>query len=102
MESELHEAVRLGDGERVKELLAGDGVRVNEVDWLDQTPLHCAAMGGRDGLVRLLLSAGADPGALDESGCTPLHRRVGDASHGFGVPLSAVDVNAANVHSTQT
>jgi ankyrin repeat protein len=76
MESELHQAVRLGDSARVAALLAADGVRVNEVDWLDQTALHCAAMGGRDALVRELLSAGADPGTLDESGCTPLHRRV--------------------------
>lgn len=44
------------------------------LDWLDQTPLHVAAMGGRDSLVRCLLAAGADPGAQDESGCTPLHR----------------------------
>jgi ankyrin repeat protein len=76
MESPLHEAVRRNDAARVAALLAADGsaAAVDARDWLEQTPLHCAAMGGRDALARQLLAAGADPDAADESGCTPLHR----------------------------
>lgn len=37
-----------------------------------QTPLHVAAQDGRADVVRALLAAGADPGALDGRGDTPL------------------------------
>ena len=41
------------------------------MDKAGRTPLHEAARLGREGAVRALLAAGADPGAKDASGKTP-------------------------------
>ena len=37
------------------------------------TPLHAAAFSGHEGVVRILLGAGADVAATDNAGSTPLH-----------------------------
>jgi ankyrin repeat protein len=98
MEGPLHEAVRRNDAARVAALLDGAGgarLGVDERDWMEQTALHCAAMGGRDALARALLAAGADPDAADESGCTPLHRRA-VVQHALMPHALALTTGAAN------
>lgn len=40
------------------------------------TPLHAAALRGDRNAVRQLLDAGADPNAVDELGCAPLHEAL--------------------------
>ena len=76
METPLHEAVRRNDVARVAALLEADGspAALNATDIAELTPLAVAALSGRDALARALLAAGADPGARDDAGCTPLHR----------------------------
>lgn len=69
----LFTAVLLGDDETVAELL-GSGVGAETADEDEQTALHLAAVQDRPGIVRLLLSAGADPnrGSGPEQGELPL------------------------------
>lgn len=43
---------------------------------MDETALHEAASRGDVAAVRQLLDAGADPNAVGERGCTPLHRAL--------------------------
>ncbi len=57
--NELFEAVKKGDAEVVKSLLAG-GALVDAVNQYGYTPLHWAAKNGYKAVVDLLLEAGAD------------------------------------------
>jgi hypothetical protein len=67
-------AAEKGDLETTSYLIAKGG-NVNSVDSrFRSTPLSRAAVKGRDVIVRLLLSSGADPGAVDIMGETPLSR----------------------------
>jgi len=59
----LHEAVRAGDVEAVKRLLATSDV--NAVDREGRTPLHYAYRGE---IGRMLIEHGADPRAVDRYG----------------------------------
>jgi cytohesin len=79
----LHVAVRAGDLDKVRELLAA-GHKVNDRDPLGGTPLHDAAWGGHADIALLLLDAGAEVDAPHqdinaahaESGSTPLHYAI--------------------------
>ena len=53
---------------------------VDVCDSTDCTPLHCAAALGDAALVTALLKAGAQPGAHDAEGLTPLHLAVRGAN----------------------
>ena len=55
----LYDAVRDGDAERVRELLAA-GADVDALSDNGLTPLHIAVLAGDYNLVRLLIEAGAD------------------------------------------
>jgi ankyrin repeat protein len=75
----LHFAAQEGDVEGVKRLLK-EGYQPNLFDELGNTPLHYAAMRGHLNVMNVLLAAGADVNAHDESviGNTPL-REVADS-----------------------
>src|SRR3954447_12669051 len=73
---EIHSAVRSGDAERVKALLAS-GCDPSERDQLGSTPLHDAAWNGDLAIIDLLLRSGANLEARHaETGSTPLHYAV--------------------------
>ena len=55
------------------ELLLRSGAVVNQVGAHGETPLHLAAMGGDNKLVRKILLAGGDVNAQLVKGATPLH-----------------------------
>jgi hypothetical protein len=82
LDEELFEAVKKGDIDRVRELLA-KGANVNTRDrhkdsWTyAQTPLHAAAHEGHTYVARLLLEHGADLNARDKYGFTPLFYAAG-------------------------
>ena len=58
--------------------LLDHGARVNVFDARGKTPLHIAALTGRDKVARLLLEAGANVNARDKEGRTPLGLAVHD------------------------
>ena len=70
MQSELLEAARLGNTERVRQLLQ-NGADVN-LSTHEGTPLMAASLSGSAELVELFLDNGADPDREDLSGNRPL------------------------------
>ncbi|HWD42090.1 MAG TPA: ankyrin repeat domain-containing protein [Fimbriimonas sp.] len=80
-EVEMFRAVKAGDVEKVKALLAANPGLVHARDREQSTPLHHAAWKGHAPLVDVLVDAGADLQAHNENyhwGTTPLHA----AAHG--------------------
>lgn len=69
---QLYAAVRSGDHDLVKQLLA-DGAPVNAKDDRGETPLHAAVFWGNVEMVQLLVAEGADKDAPDGGGFPPLH-----------------------------
>jgi cytochrome c2 len=68
---DLHDAIRAGDIERVKVLVAGGG-DVNQLDRSLGSPLHQAVLAGNGEIVAILLAKGADPNAKSRVLGTPL------------------------------
>jgi uncharacterized protein len=66
----LHSAVA-GRHAELTAMLVESGAPVNVAQRGGWTPLHAAAQHGDEGLVDLLLAAGADPGALADDGRSP-------------------------------
>ena len=67
----LHQAVRDYDVERIRRMLA-EGADVNKKDWLGYAPLHWASYFGYPDVTNLLISQGANPNLLSDTGRTPL------------------------------
>jgi ankyrin repeat protein len=73
----LIDAARLGDLARVQQLLAQDRTLINQKDErFGATPLHWAVLRGHRNVVEYLLAQGADRGAKNDSGETPLQVAV--------------------------
>jgi len=69
----IHEAVRSGNLEQVKELLSSNPRLAWSVDDRGNTPLHYAAAGGFRDIAELLIDNGAYVNSTDKHGRTPLH-----------------------------
>jgi ankyrin repeat protein len=72
--SEIHDAVRAGDIETIRNLVAQDPRLLEARDTSRRTPLHRAARRGDTKVVRLLIDMGAEVDAKDGTGKTALHR----------------------------
>ena len=71
--SELHDAVRNGDVDAVRVILA-DGVDLDESDFMIGAPIHLAIIEGHVAVASVLIAAGADLEAVGEiGGAHPLH-----------------------------
>lgn len=70
---ELLEAARLGDEQRLLELLNPLNVNTHASDGRRSTPLHLASGFNRIRIVQILLQHGADVHAKDKGGLVPLH-----------------------------
>ena len=71
--SEIHDAARRGDTEKVESLIRENAATVKDKDEKGATPLHRAANNGHDATVELLLAHQADVNARDKYSQTPLH-----------------------------
>jgi len=78
----IHSAATAGDLERVNALLAATPALINSKDSEGQTPLHCAIIGGKADMVRLLLARRADVEARNKLDDAPLFiaARAGNAA----------------------
>ncbi|XP_063279947.1 ankyrin repeat domain-containing protein 66 isoform X2 [Prinia subflava] len=99
--TELHEAVAVGDYDRVKKILKAGHCDPNQkdVDWHDRTPLHWAAAKGRWDLVRLLADHGARHCLRSRVGWTAAHfaaeagqLRVLRSLHSLHAAMDAADL----------
>lgn len=76
----LHQAALNGDEEAVLTLLK-NGVDVNGLDVLQETPLHKAAEMGYENIVKILLKYGGKTDVLTKTKQTPFDLAVGNGHH---------------------
>ncbi|GAU98769.1 hypothetical protein RvY_09871-2 [Ramazzottius varieornatus] len=76
LETPLHIAARIPNGERCAELLLKCGAAVNARMENGESPLHVAARLGSMKMVQILLKDGADPVATSAAAETPFHVAV--------------------------
>ena len=93
IDQDLIDAVTDGVDARALELVE-QGIDVNKMDMLLNTPLHRACRRGRTVVVRALLSRGADPHAQDCNGNTPLH--LSPMVHAHEVQLELIEALLAS------
>jgi hypothetical protein len=80
---ELFAAVKDGDIQAVRQIIAEAHIDLDSVDRHGRTALHHALSYGAHGIVQLLVGRGASPNVVDSDGWTPLH---------FAVKLGWVDI----------
>jgi ankyrin repeat protein len=83
--NDLYDAVKSGNIEKVKTLLAGNPDLVTAKKDDGTTPLHWAANNGKKKIVEMLLEHGADVNAKDNAGYTPLHLALWNGSLNAGI-----------------
>eukprot|EP00164_Ancoracysta_twista_P008913 GFYU01013029.1.p1 GENE.GFYU01013029.1~~GFYU01013029.1.p1 ORF type:complete len:326 (-),score=82.04 GFYU01013029.1:325-1263(-) len=71
--SDIFEACRRGDLERVKFHVSKDAAVVNKRDWGGGVPLHLACKKGQTAVVKFLAQNGAEVNYRSKDGWTPLH-----------------------------
>ncbi|XP_033121320.1 serine/threonine-protein phosphatase 6 regulatory ankyrin repeat subunit C-like isoform X2 [Anneissia japonica] len=76
METPLHIAARIKEGEKVAEMLLKSGADVNAVMANGETAMHIAARFGQLKMIQALLEEGADPIYQSKNGENPLHIAV--------------------------
>ncbi|EES16309.1 ankyrin repeat, PH and SEC7 domain containing protein secG [Sorghum bicolor] len=69
----LHLAAEMGHLHVCRFLVEESGFDVNSTCAEGRTPIHCAAAGGSESVLRYLLDRGGDPAMPDFVGSTPLH-----------------------------
>jgi TonB family protein len=69
----LRDAAQAGEGQSVREILAGAPKEVDAADAAGRTALMYSVEGGQDAIVAMLLSAGARVDRQDQAGETALH-----------------------------
>lgn len=69
----LHQAALHGFTEIIKELLLNKKANVNAKDAMGNTPLHLAALEGKQDVIKLLLDNGAEVNEQNDLGNTSLH-----------------------------
>jgi ankyrin repeat protein len=80
------------------QLLLAAGARINAQDHLGRTALHGAAFWGWNEVVRTLVAQGADVGAKDAKGMTPIDSALGRAGgHGRGGQSTEVHQETATL-----
>src|SRR5450759_251982 len=100
MSAELLEAVRSGDVDSARRMLAA-GADVNFCDGEGATLLMLASHAGDLSMVRALIEAGADVNASDERSWTPLMKAAYNAeqNRGFADVVQALIDAGANVEA---
>ncbi|XP_071964995.1 uncharacterized protein [Antedon mediterranea] len=76
METPLHIAARIKEGEKVAEMLLKSGADVNAIMANGETAMHIAARYGHLKMIQALLEEGADPVHQSNNGENPLHIAV--------------------------
>jgi len=97
---EIHDAVKSGDLEKLKQLLAAKPELVNaKIGTEEYTPLHVAAMEGKREIAEFLLANKANVKARDYAHDTPLHTAVQGGKKDIVELLIAnkADLDAKNV-----
>lgn len=94
--SEIHDAARNGDTEKVKALLKDNPALVCSGDGKGLTPLHQAATYGHEDVVALLLDSQACVNARAIDGSTPLHAA---AAHGHSGVAQLLLTHKAEVNA---
>jgi len=67
----LMQAIEFNNSLKLIDALLAAGAKVNAKDFVNNTPLHFAALEGRKDVVELLLQQGADKGAVNDEGKKP-------------------------------
>jgi ankyrin repeat protein len=69
----LHQAIKLGDEERVRTLLASKDIEIDRRDGFNETPLYIAVHTANINIVQLLIDAGANLNITNRLEDTALH-----------------------------
>jgi hypothetical protein len=96
--SPLYYAAMLGFQDLVEHLIVKRPEQVNARGGREMTPMHAAASGGHDNVLRLLQGYGADVGIRNKYGESPLHGASWSGKIGAGQCLLdlGADINARN------